>query len=595
MSKLTLPEVKFWLDEAAACERRQRVELFQRNNYPALILYYEGFTRTDKIADHVGTRSQMAIINEHFPNTNAKISEIMYKNPDIVAEALKPEAEEAEGLMKSAINYFSDKTDLLTENRVALFDMLYAGYCGVDVDHLITNEAKSMLETREELSQRQGVMEKIKNVFRPANAEEAEGKLEQEAPPDEDAYAMNGETFVRRWNPTNILFDWKAERLKDRRYSLKRIEISKAEFDMRYPKFKDKVSDGHDKFGHHRFPYGQHFHEIHNKKVVMYEFQIKKRKNEYWTLIVAPSWGMEEIDLFKRPYTTNGYNLKIGTLHKYGKIYPVSFAQISKKMADEMNHYVKFVMEHAERNVPKFVTNKQKVKIDAKEALRSGNINDLVEIDGSTTGAVTPLQPTVIAPENKELIAIFDREKAKLWGVSTPKLQGASQAEFATELQIQEAGFQITQADIQEGLRQLIVEELDTGKDIIITFWDDPIFLKITSGPKPQWYVPQMGVNPLTGREMVLNPLSDVLTGDYFIKVDIRSAFRPNPEKDKADLIILLDKLAQPNITQLLALQGRVINADFIDKIVRKFNVRPENLFAPLPQGGLEQISGSRV
>ena len=145
MAKLTPAEIKFWISEAKSCEDRQKIELIQRNNYPFLINYYEGFEEVDTKYPHVGIGQKLSIISEYFPNTNSLISEIMYQNPDIIVDATKPEAEEGQSLMKSALQYGFDKADALLENRVALFDMFFAGYCAIEVDHLTKENSQNQL------------------------------------------------------------------------------------------------------------------------------------------------------------------------------------------------------------------------------------------------------------------------------------------------------------------------------------------------------------------------------------------------------------------------------------------------------------------
>ena len=357
--------------------------------------------------------------------------------------------------------------------------------------------------------------------------------------------------------------------------------MSKAEFDAKYPDFRDKVGVGSDDL-----EFSRHIQQQHSKKVKLYEFQIKKRLDRYVSLIIAPSYPHQEIDMFDRSYTTNGFNMKIGTLHKYGKLYPISMAQINKKMQDEINHYVRFMMEVAERNIPKYVTDKNKVLIDAQTALRSKNVNDLVEIDGNTNGAVTPLQPTKLSLENKELIALFNRQKEKGWGVSEPRLAGKSGSKFMGEIEIQEAGFQAQQMDIQEGLRLLIKSELETFKDIIVTFWDGEYFFKVTGGEKPEWY------EPVVVNGIVTNPLTDLLKGDYFIKVDITTALRPSKERRRKEIVDYLTWLTNPNILLLLQQQGKTINIETIKKSAKDFGLNPETLlidFTPSqlpPEGG---------
>ena len=167
MAKLNPATIKFYLNEAKSCGDRQRIELIQRNNYPFLINYYEGFEEVDTKYPHVGAGQKLAIISEYFPNTNSLISEIMYQNPDIIVEATKPEAEEGQPLMKSALQYGFDKADALLENRVALFDMFFAGYCAIEVDHLTDENAKkslSLVPDEEQMQKNQtGIVQKIVN------------------------------------------------------------------------------------------------------------------------------------------------------------------------------------------------------------------------------------------------------------------------------------------------------------------------------------------------------------------------------------------------------------------------------------------------
>src|SRR3990167_11464586 len=355
--KLTTAEIAFWLSEARSCEERQKRELIQGNHYPALINYYEGIDQADALYPHVSTETRYAIINEYFPNTNSLISEIMYQNPDLLVEATKPETEEGIGLMKSALIHLWDKAEGLIENRVALFDMLYAGYCAVEVDHIDPSKGKAGYEeaVAQEEPEPQGIFQKLAAEFKKAkNEEEAEKNLAQLAPPMEMNFATAQGTYIRRYDPLDVPLDWRAESIKDRRYNLKKVWMSKAEFDVKYSEFKERV--GAEEKG---FDYSKHDLMIHNRKVLLYEFQVRLKGGQFKTIIISPSVMTREIDCFVRPYTTNGFNMKIGTLHRYGRLYPKSFAQVNKKMQDEMNGYVRHLMEVAERNVPKYVIDKR--------------------------------------------------------------------------------------------------------------------------------------------------------------------------------------------------------------------------------------------
>ena len=590
MANLSMVEVKYWLEEAQSCEYRQRMELVQRNNYPFLVNYFEGIEKIDASHPYVSTAQRMAIINEFFPNTNSLISEIMYQNPDIVVEATKPAAEDDTPLMKAALTYFFDKADGLIENRVALFDMLYAGYCAVEVDHIVPKQQGQPEFPTGSLGQKQNVFQKVVSTFKKAvNAEQAEENVEKQAPASEMPYATNEMTYIRRWDPLDVPLDWRANRLKDRRYNLRKVWMSKAELDVAYPKFKNRVMAQDESF-----EFAKHNLMQHSRKVLLYEFQVRKKENKYQTILISPSINNEEIDTFERPYTTNGFNMKIGTLHKYGKLYPIAYAQVNRKMQDEMNHYVRFMMEVAERNIPKRMADKNKVKTDAQTALNSNKVNDLALLDGNISGAIAEVPHTNVSVENKELLSIFQDQKNKLWAVSEAKIAGKAQVKFATELAIQEAGFESRQLDIQEGLRFLIQEELDAGKDLIVSFWDNEVFLKITGSEKMDWYEPIVGADPNNPKQqIVLNPLSDLLTGDYLVKVDISSALRPNKEKKLNDMFTFMGQLIQ--LRDLLQSQGKDVNVEEIRRISKEFGWNPEKLLIdfqpPQPEGAEGEMS----
>ena len=589
---LNTSEVKFWIGEANSCIERQRRELRHRNNYPFLVNYFEGVIKSDAIYPHVGTEETLAIINEYFPNTNMLISELMYQNPDILLDALKPQAEEDLPIMKSALEHFFSRSDGLTENRVALFDMLYAGYCGVEVDQLPPSDRPDA--NMEEAEEPEGLIKKVtKGIKNALNPDEAERNLAKSAPPMEANFSTVQGTYIRRYDPLDVPLDWRAERIKDRRYNLKLVWMSKAEFDVKYPKYKDTVGTEE-----HKFENSKHDLDIHNRKVMLYEFQVRLKGDKYQTIVLSPSVKTKELDSFIRPYTTNGFNMKIGTLHKYGRLYPRSIAQINKKMSDELNEYTNHMMEVAERNVPKYVYDESKVKLPAITALKSSRVNDMAPVSGNTTGAVTPLPATAVSFENKELMSIFQDQKNKLWSVSEARISGRAQNEFATDSVIQEEGFKSRNVDIQEGLRNLIVDELNTGKDCIVEFWDGEVFLKVTGSEKMDWYEPELVTDPNNpNKPMVANPLTELLTADYFVDIDIASSSRPNRDQQLQRMDLFMQRLAA--MRQILIDQGWDINVDEVKRISKEFGWNPDKVLvkhkpqlAPtLPTAGGESIS----
>ena len=222
MAVLNQEEVKFWLNEVDSCLKRRDKDFIQKNNYPLLLRYYEGEMSGYRSYGRDKQKKRLAMINEYFPNSNAIIAEIMYQNPDILAEPTKPQSEQGAPMMKGALQYAFNRVDAITENKLALFDMLYAGFGAVEVNHINMDVTQAR-----EAGERQGIVSKVRSFMgKPKSQEEAEENLAKAQPDKEEGYACQDETYVRRWNPLDIILDYRADRIKDLRYIGKIITVT---------------------------------------------------------------------------------------------------------------------------------------------------------------------------------------------------------------------------------------------------------------------------------------------------------------------------------------------------------------------------------
>lgn len=578
MPELGFDDINFWLQEVKSCKERQAEELAKRNNYPRTIQYYEGEQSAEHHAHQETPTStdrikKLAVINQYFPNINEQIANIMFQAPEITVEATKPttpsvipgmpdvDIQENEPIMKSALTYGFNKLDALLENRIGLFDKLLAGYSALEVNHFVDRPP-----TKPKEKSRPSLVKRVRDAMRP------EEELEEQLPPKEES-KVKERTFFRRWNPLDILLDYRAERISDLRYIIKILRFSHAEFKAKYPAFGDLVT------ATETIPFAKHKEDTHKKAIVVYEIQ-QKKKDTYTTFMITPSIKVQEIDYFDRPYPMNGFNIKIGVLHEYGVLYPISFGQINKTLQDDINNYATHIMEVAERNIPKRGYHVKKVKHAGLMALKNKRVNEPVPCDGGSE-SIWEIPATSASLENKEMFAFFQNHSEKTWSVSEARTTGKSiKPEFAKELEIQEAGFQARQTDIQEGLRRDIVAQLDTLKDIIVTFWDDEHWFKITGGNKPTWYVPDVRTNP-DGSQTLINPLTDILTKDYEVDVDISTALKPNKEQRKheqIDYIAWLTTTALP----ILQMHNKIVSLEAIERSARDFGYNPKTLLVDM-------------
>lgn len=575
---MTREEVNYWMGEIRACEDRQKKDLIERNSYPDIIKYYEGKLIYNPMAPDSLDKEKDAVINEYFPNANSIIADIMYKFPEISVEAKREDAEVTVDLMKAALDYATRKTGALDESRLALFDMMAAGFCAIEVGHLVDQTGytpQSDITPDKETGLIDNIksgIDNIKGFFGRDKTDEE--KVESTIATPEERTGTTEMTYVRRLDPMNVLLDYRAERVKDMRYIIKKVRMSKSEFDDKYPEFADKVHDT----SNGKIDYANHANKDHNTAITVYEIQVRKKGNVFTNICLTEGVKDKALKEYDRPYVTEGFDIKIGTFHKYGKLYPISIFRINKYINDRQNSYTRYMMEVAERTIPKVIISGE-IDLKAEEALHSPRVNEQVVVDRGTQ--IAGLDMGKVSNENKELLQVFAQAKEKLWSVSESRLSGKGTGQFMGEMEIQEAGFQARQGDLQEGLRDVIQQVLEELKDIVKQLWDGEYFFKVTGKEMPMWYQSQTAM--VDGMPITVNPLTDELIGDYDVTVDITSSMRPNKDKKKKDMTEFLMFMLSPQVSMMLQANGLQIDANFLKKAVQEFGYNPEVVFSAAP------------
>jgi hypothetical protein len=189
-------------------------------------------------------------------------------------------------------------------------------------------------------------------------------------------------------------------------------------------------------------------------------------------------------------------------------------------------------------------------------------------------GAVFEAMPVGgVAPENKDLQMLNTENINKLIGTNELAKSGRSESEFATQDALKNQAFDMNTSAFEDALGDLLRDSLDTLKDIILQLWDGDYYFKITGEPGGEmWYTPEMGKLP------------DLLLGDYLIDVDIVSAQKPNPMKQRSEMMELFQIATSPMVTQLLMAEGKKISINFIKELFKAFEKNPDTIIEDIPQ-----------
>src|SRR3990167_3128193 len=272
--KISKPEVKFWRSEVQSSEDFQKKEFIDRLGYEKLIKFYESEQHPDESNPYQITQQ-----DEIYPSISSIVSSTYYQNPTVSTTAKHPIADQViqlpftaqvammqtgmqqdysewdvtyNDLMRDALTYAIRKHGLKGEAQLALFDLIAAGFCVIEVNHMTQSDFPASEDNEFEDSV-EGIMGKAKEAFKSMASfigeksaksektdQEAEEKVASEVDNEGRDYTFDS-TYIERWNPTHILFDYRAEVFKKSRFIAKYIDMTIADFNVKFPKFSGKI------------------------------------------------------------------------------------------------------------------------------------------------------------------------------------------------------------------------------------------------------------------------------------------------------------------------------------------------------------------
>lgn len=591
----------FWKAEVRSSLKRQKTEFIERINYNELVRYFEGL-------QYPGNKSLLAIVDEFSPAILSVITSVYYQNPTVQVEAANPQADgmvhpslmyliqnpqfkpfSLVDLLKGSLTYGMTKSGMKEENQIATFDLMMAGYAGVEINHSsINQEAPTQDKAPNPIMDAvQGAGNMLGSFVEGAKSLIGLGSKESKNPEEVEEEVMSetqanlrtdftDKTYCKRYNPMDILFDPRAETFKESRWVGKRIRMTVAEFNSKYPKLKDKVSaSASDTYN---LEYADHQNKDNKKSVVLYEIEIKKTGPRNCVLVL--NLGLDEqVDYYERAIITNNFALKVGAIDKYGKIYPMSRGRKAKGPQDDINHYMTIQFEHVDRAQRKIAVYMDGLTEAGKAAQRSADVYAVVE--KSTPQEVYEVMPAPsVVPENELIVVTMKDSINKAVGSNNLAKGEKSDNDTLGQDQIQQNQFQININSVQDALQDLVDQEVDELKDIQQQVWDGEDYFKVTGiQGGDAWYDPSMG------------PLADILVGDYSVRTNIASAARPNPAKDRADLKELTEFVTSPPIVEFAMMHGKRPSMEPLNNLVKNYNMNPEMVFEtiqpPLPPPGI--------
>jgi hypothetical protein len=584
MDKDTL---NFWKGEIKSSLKRQKSEFIDRINYDELVRYFEAL-------QFPGSKSLLAIVDEFSPAILSVITSVYYQNPTVQVEAANPEADKMVqpnmmyllqhpefqpfslvDMMKGSLTYGMTKSGMKEEMQVGCFDLMLAGYAAIEMNHSsIADEAPqedSAVPSDDVAgSMMQSMVDGAKSLMGKLTGSKTNDEVEDEVMGDTQSNLrtdFTDKTYCKRYNPLDIFFDPRADVFKESRWVGKRIRMTVAEFNAKYPQLKGKVLASSSE--NYSLEFSEHNSKENKKAVTLYEIEIKKKGPRNCVLVLHPALD-EPVDYYERAIITNNFAVKYGCIDKYGKIYPMSRGRKAKGPQDDINHYMTIQFEHVDRSQRKVAVYMDGLTESGKTSQKSSDVYALVE--KKTPQAVyEPMPAPSVVPENKEIVIVMKDSINKSVGTTELAKGGKSQNDTLGQDQLEQTSFQVNVNSVQDALQDLADQIVDELKDIQQQVWDGEDYFKVTGiQGGDAWYTPEMG------------PLADILVGDYSVRCNISSSARPNPAKERQDLMEMTTFITSPPIVQFAMMHGKRPSMEPLNNLIKQYNMVPEMVFETL-------------
>jgi len=571
--EISQEEVSFWRKEIEASEKFQKEQFLTRIEYQRNIQYFEG------IQSKTGTDiNALAILDEFSPAVSSVVANTYYQNPSVNVKAKHPASEKPVqppllymiqnpdfvpftmvDLMGGAIREQMRRVGMKDEMQLAVFDLIMAGFACVESNHLSIpieqpKEPEAEVET--------GLLDKVVGFVKDAvtNRGKTDKEIEENLARERgyEAIGFESASYVKRWDPRHILFDSRASCFKESRFIAKIVHKSVGEFCAMYPKHKDKITSNHT----FDMEFGSDKSDAERKGVTLYEVQVKK--SDGLDVLVLCRGISDAVDYYRLPFRTNGFTVKYRALDRYGKIYPMSRAKKAKKSQDQLNDLATHMMEHTMKQNRKIAVFEGGLTESGKLNVRSGDPYALVY--KNVPGAVFEAMPQPATTQDNPFLQNSYRDSInKSIGVSELSKMGQSKNDTLGQDQLENQAFQIQSSLLQDAVKEIANDVIDTQKDIIMQLADEEFFFSVTGIKGGQfWYSPDMG------------PIPDLVMGDFLVEVDITTAEKPNPVTDNQKSIAYAQFMTNPQTLQFMMALNKRPSIGVIEAAVKSFGRNPE-------------------
>jgi hypothetical protein len=547
----------------------------------------------------------LSTINVIFPIVKNVIPTLYWKNPYIVALPKRSQDEDSAPYAGALLNYYYEELDIKNINRQIIFDayVIGQGVCKVGYTTKFGTIPSEESIKQEQKERRKNIIQKTKEMLGLAKPKE-EKEVQN---PELNEYIRSESPYVVWVNPFDFIIDPMANSIETARWVAQRITklLKNVKEDSNYSNTSNLEGSPVPESITKKVPETQ----IDDFKTIdLYEIHYKTDEGINILILAKDGSDYKALRHEKSPYEMDGFQYEILTFNKHNhRLYPKSDIDIVKGLQDRIALTFDSILDQIDKYVPKIFVDETALTAEGSRTLRDGEIGAIVKCNKNPNEIV---KEASFQQLKGDLSIFIDKTLEVIMletGLTKTQLMGMSNAQTATEAQIEQSGQNLRISDKFDLVASFATKQARKLWQVIQQFVDMQEVELITG---------EKGIDDVTGLPKFdwLKPIDSVLEeklikGEYKFRIEISSMEKPDLPVLRSQVERIAGLIAQQGVMEAFQLQGYKINlAEFakrylqlfpyvfpdIGKIIQPIGPNTTGLIPPqLPQptGGMGKIN----
>src|SRR3990167_2943081 len=494
------------------------------------------------------------------------VPSLYFQNPKTIATPDKIESEDSAPLAAKILDYYRKKTESEITNRKCIFDSYLIG-CGFYKIGYVTKFGLNIEDKEKDRDKKTGIKDRILISLGLKKEEESKQTL-----PEIDLRIISESPSIQYISPFDILIDPRARNINEAMWwshSMKKT-VKSIKDNKRFKNTENIKGNEPENILLNKADLSQSdIEEFHT--VNLHEIHYRN-EDDFYLLYITDDGNDEYREHYheKSIYKMNEWLMDMLTFKQHGlSLYPKSDITKIKPLQDRITMTIDAILEQVDKFVPKLAYASGDVTEQGKKALLEGIVGALVECNKNPQEVFKELNFTQLKADLQALIDQLINLITVQTGITKAQLLGASQANTATEAQIEQGGQTLRLSDMANATRFFVNKQ---SKKLwkIVTQFVNLQELELINGVR--------GTDEETGQTkydwLTVDPLMEekLINGEYDFDIEVGSTEKTSLAIVRKAFENLFNILARTEVIALMQQQGdKVVLAEILKKYVDLF------------------------